>query len=72
MGRSGAGKTSILNLIFRLYDPREGKILLDGEDMRELNFGFRDNFAFVSQSPYLFNGTVMENLLFGSNKDSSK
>lgn len=72
VGRSGAGKTSILNLIFRLYDPREGQILLDGEDLKELSFGFRDSFAFVSQSPYLFNGTVMENLMFGSKESSEE
>jgi ABC-type multidrug transport system fused ATPase/permease subunit len=38
VGRSGIGKTTILNLIFRLYDPREGDVYLDGHNIKELNF----------------------------------
>jgi ABC-type multidrug transport system fused ATPase/permease subunit len=38
VGRSGIGKTTILNLIFRLYDPREGAVYLDGHNIKELNF----------------------------------
>lgn len=66
VGRSGAGKTSILNLIYRLYDPHTGDIELDGVNLKELTFTFRNHVSFVSQSPYLFNGTVMENLKYGS------
>ena len=66
MGRSGSGKTSILNLIFRLYDPQEGDIEIDGKNIRDLNFSFRNHVSFVSQAPYLFNGTVMENLKYGN------
>jgi len=58
-GRSGAGKTSVLNLIFRLYDAQQGQILIDGEDIKDLTFSFRNHVSFVSQNPYLFNGTVM-------------
>ncbi len=58
-GKSGIGKTTILNLIFRLYDPREGSIEIDGKDLKSLNFSFRKHITFVSQHPYLFNGTVM-------------
>lgn len=68
MGRSGSGKTSILNLIFRLYDPQEGDIEIDGKNIRDLNFSFRNHVSFVSQTPYLFNGTVMENLKYGNPK----
>jgi ABC-type multidrug transport system fused ATPase/permease subunit len=59
VGRSGSGKTSILNLIFRLYDPQTGSIELDGKDIKDLTFSFRNHISFVSQNPYLFNGTVM-------------
>lgn len=65
-GKSGIGKTTILNLIFRIYDPREGTIEIDGKDIKTLTFDFRRHITFVSQHPYLFNGTVMENLKFGN------
>ena len=65
MGESGVGKTTILNLIFRLYDPYQGSIQIDGIDIKTLKFDFRKQISFVSQSPYLFNGTVLENLSFG-------
>ena len=72
VGRSGAGKTTILNLIFRLYEPQSGSILLDGTDISELTFDFRKQISFVSQNAYLFNGTVMENLTFGSTNYSEE
>lgn len=59
MGESGVGKTTILNLIFRLYDPYQGSILIDNVDIKNLNFDFRKEISFVSQAPYLFNGTVL-------------
>jgi ABC-type multidrug transport system fused ATPase/permease subunit len=65
MGESGSGKSTILNLIFRLYDPYQGSIEIDGIDIKKLKFDFRKDISFVSQSPYLFNGTVLENLKFG-------
>lgn len=65
IGESGVGKTTILNLIFRLYDPHQGSIEIDGVDIKTLKFDFRKQISFVSQSPYLFNGTVLENLTFG-------
>jgi ABC-type multidrug transport system fused ATPase/permease subunit len=51
-------------LIFRLYDPLEGEIKLDGENIRNLKFEFRESMTFVSQLPYIFNGTVLENLQY--------
>ena len=71
VGKSGIGKTTILNLIFRLYDPQQGSVLLDGNNLKDLTFDFRKSIAFVSQTPYLSNGTVMENLKFG-NPDCSE
>ena len=66
VGKSGIGKTTILNLIFRLYDAQQGQVLLDGRNIKSLTFDFRKHIAFVSQTPYLTNSTVMENLKFGS------
>lgn len=66
VGRSGIGKSTILNLIFRLYDPVEGVIELDGQNIASLTYDFRKEMTVVSQSPYIFNGTVMENLKYGN------
>ena len=66
VGKSGIGKTTILNLIFRLYDAQEGQVLLDGHNVKSLTFDFRKHISFVSQTPYLTNSTVMENLKFGN------
>lgn len=52
--------------MFRLYDPKEGKVYLDGQELSTLTFSFRKHFSFISQSPYLFNGTVLENLTYGN------
>lgn len=59
-------------MIFRLYDPNSGEILLDGVNLKEITFGFRNSVSFVSQSPYLFSGSVMENLKFGSHLVSNE
>lgn len=64
IGESGSGKSTILNMIFRLYDAQKGEILLDGENIKNLSFDFRKHITFVSQAPYLFNGTVLENLQY--------
>ncbi|MHB9133287.1 MAG: ABC transporter ATP-binding protein [Armatimonadota bacterium] len=66
VGRSGAGKTSFINLIPRFYDALEGSILVDGVDVRELRqTDLRRHIALVLQETFLFNGTVRENLLYG-------
>ena len=63
VGRSGCGKSTVFNLICRLYDPQRGKILLDGTDIRTLTKdSIRDNMTVVSQAPYIFHLTVRENL----------
>jgi len=66
VGRSGIGKSTILNLIFRLYDPIDGTIEIDGQNIKNLNFDFRKEITIVSQTPYIFNGSVMENLKYGN------
>jgi len=66
VGRSGAGKTSIANLVCRFYDPTHGRILVDGHDLREVQLdSLRSQIAVVLQDPFLFNTTVRENLLYG-------
>jgi len=66
VGRSGAGKTSLINLIPRFYDPLEGTVKVDGHDVRDLVQGsLRRHIAMVLQETFLFNGTVKENVRYG-------
>ena len=62
-GRSGAGKSTIVDLILRLYKPQSGKILLDGVEIKnyELQW-YRNQIAYVPQEPFLFSGTIRENI----------
>jgi len=66
VGSTGAGKTSLINLIPRLYDPQQGEVLIDGVPVSSLT---RDQVSsvvgLVSQKPYLFSGTIASNLRFG-------
>jgi ATP-binding cassette subfamily B protein len=72
VGATGAGKTTIINLLLRYYDIEEGSILLDGTDIRDLSLeDLRSNFALVLQDNALFSGTVMENITLG-NKEISR
>ncbi len=64
VGPSGGGKSTLLNLILRLYDPTAGTVTIDGQDIRTATFtSLRDRIAFVGQDTFLFAGTVMDNLL---------
>lgn len=66
VGPSGAGKTTLCNLIPRFYDVTEGRILIDGQDIRTLTQrSLRQAIGVVQQDVYLFAGTVMENILYG-------
>ncbi len=63
VGKSGCGKSTVFNLICRLYDPQKGRIFLDGTDIRTLTRdSIRNNMTVVSQSPYIFHLSVRENL----------
>lgn len=66
VGPTGAGKTTIINLLMRFYDPQKGKIELDGTDVRSLTLKtLRQNVGIVLQDTFLFADTVMENIRFG-------
>jgi ATP-binding cassette subfamily B protein len=66
VGPTGAGKTSLMHLIPRLYDPWRGRVTINGRDLRELPAAaFRDRLALVMQEPLLFSGTIRENI-FGT------
>ncbi|MCI3921602.1 ABC transporter ATP-binding protein/permease [Paenibacillus sp. TRM 82003] len=66
IGESGGGKSTILKLIARFYDPQEGEVLLDGVPLTRLSFvQLRSSIGYVFQETYLFGGTVRENIRFG-------
>lgn len=66
VGPTGAGKTSILNLLTRFYEPQAGRILLDGIELRDIeNESLRGRFGVVLQQTHLFSGTVLDNIRFG-------
>lgn len=66
IGRTGSGKSTILSLISRLYNPTEGKILLDGYNIIDLNLeNVRNSIGFVPQDPFLFSDTISNNIKFG-------
>lgn len=65
LGRTGSGKTTITRLLFRLYDPDEGRVLLGGRDIRDARLSaLRDRVGLVTQDVRLFRGTVRDNLTF--------
>ena len=65
-GKSGAGKTTLMSLLTRFYDPTMGRILLDGADLRDYGLvDLRNQFAIVLQEPVLFSTTLAENIAYG-------
>ncbi|RXT07291.1 ABC transporter ATP-binding protein [Ammoniphilus sp. CFH 90114] len=67
IGTTGAGKTTILNLLTRFYEVSEGQILIDGRDIRKYTReSLRKCFGIVLQDTYLFSGTIMENIKYGN------
>jgi subfamily B ATP-binding cassette protein MsbA len=66
VGPSGAGKTTLMKLLLRYYDPQQGRILIDGTDIREVTLeSLRAHMGVVFQDPFLFNGTLADNIAFG-------
>jgi ATP-binding cassette subfamily B protein len=67
VGHTGTGKTTIVNLLSRLYDVSDGEVYLDGINVRDLSFAqLRKNIAMVSQETYIFQGTVAENIAYAN------
>jgi len=67
VGHSGAGKSTIINIICRFYDIESGAILIDGHDVRDVQLkSLRDQIGIVLQEPFLFNGPVAENIAYGN------
>ena len=66
VGPTGSGKTTLINLLMRFYDPNSGVIKIDGTDIKELTrSSLRGSFAMVLQDTWLFNGTIYENIAYG-------
>ncbi|XP_057763469.1 ABC transporter B family member 2-like [Arachis stenosperma] len=66
VGQSGSGKSSVISLILRFYDPTSGKVLIDGKDIRRLNLkSLRKHIGLVQQEPALFATSIYENILYG-------
>ena len=66
VGSTGSGKTTVVKLLLRFYDPTEGRVTLGGVDLRELDLpAFRSQVGLVSQEVFLFHGTVRENIAYG-------
>jgi ATP-binding cassette subfamily B protein len=73
VGPTGAGKTTLTNLILRLYDPQSGEVLIDGYNVKDFSFNsLRKQVALVPQEPILFNGTILENIRLGDMEASDE
>ena len=73
VGSTGSGKTTLVNLLTRFYNPTEGKISINNEDINSFDLeSFRSNFSFVDQNVRLFNDTISGNIAFGQKDKMSK
>lgn len=66
VGRTGAGKSTMMKLAARFYDPTNGRVLVDGHDLRDLDpIGYRQQLGYVPQEPFLFSGSIRDNVAYG-------
>jgi len=73
VGPTGTGKTTLINLLMRFYDPQRGRVLIDGIDVRDVKISsLRKNIGYISQEPILFSGTVMDNIKLGREVDDRR
>lgn len=73
VGRSGSGKTTLVNMLPRFLEPHEGRITIDGVDIRDLSLlNLRSHLSLVSQDVVLFDGTIAENVAYGALHDASE
>lgn len=73
VGPSGAGKTTLVNLLMRFYDPTHGEILVDGQNIRDISQdSLRESIAFIPQEPTMFNRTLRENIEYGKTGASER
>lgn len=73
VGHTGSGKSSIINLLFRFYDPQKGRITIDGQNVKDLpKQWIRQHMGIVLQDPYLFTGTIASNVSLGDERISRK
>ncbi|KAG6394640.1 hypothetical protein SASPL_145229 [Salvia splendens] len=69
VGASGSGKSSLISLLLRLYEPTEGEILMNGIPLRKMDMGWlRENIGYVDQEPHLFHMDIMSNLTYGCSR----
>lgn len=73
VGQSGSGKSTVINLIERLYDPQAGQVLIDGINVKEFQLKWiRQKTGLVSQEPVLFTGSIKENITYGKDGSTEK
>ena len=73
VGKSGTGKTTLFELILRLLEPYEGEVKLNNIDIKDIELDYYyQNISYLPQSPFLFSGTLLENILFGNNETLNK
>lgn len=73
VGLSGGGKTTLLNLLERFYEPQEGKITVGGDDISSFNMkSYRENIAYITQESTMFSGSIRDNILYGVKREVSQ
>lgn len=73
VGATGAGKTTVVSLLERFYDPTGGRILFDGTDIRQVTLkSLRENLSIVLQDVFLFNGTIYDNIAYGGSNPTQE